>query len=64
VPRNNSSGNQEYYSYDKVPGLNATAIRRNQNSNSEEETNRDEDYSGEHTCLGAYAPLRLFALSP
>jgi len=39
VPRNNPGGNQEYKSYDKVPGLNAAAIRRNQNSNSEEETN-------------------------
>jgi hypothetical protein len=41
VPRNNPSSNQEYKSYGKVPGLNTIAIRRNQNSNSEEETDRD-----------------------
>jgi hypothetical protein len=41
VPRNNPSCNEEYYGYEKVRGLNATAIRCNQNSNSEEETNRD-----------------------
>jgi hypothetical protein len=36
VPQNHPSGNQEYQCHHKVPDLDAVAIWRNQNPNSEE----------------------------